>query len=314
MKLAVSKSILRGKIAMPGSKSHTIRAITLASLASGESEILAPLDSADTRAAVNCYQALGARIDCSSTWKIQGIGGDVCAPEKVIDVANSGTTLRFALGSASLLKEGAAVFTGDTQICSRPAGPLLKSLNDLGAKCVSKRNNNCAPFMVEGTLKGGETSIEAVSSQYLSSLLINAPLASGSTVINVTQLNETPYIEMTLKYLDEQGIRYENRDLCHFRIEGGQSYRPFTKKIPGDFSSATFFLCAGALLDAELTLEGLDFADSQGDKAVVDILKAMGADIQWVAEGVRVRRGALRGMDIDMNATPDALPALAVLS
>ncbi len=312
MNLLAKKSALRGRVPIPGSKSHTIRCVAIASLASGESELEAPLVSADTMAAVECYRKLGAAIDCGPTWRIKGTGGCLTVPDNIIDVANSGTTLRFAVGSAALLDSGTAVFTGDDQIRSRPLGPLLQSLNDLGAACLSTRNNGKAPVVVRGRMVGGQTSIEAVTSQYLSSLLINTPLAERDTTIRVTKLNEQPYVEITLRYLNEQGIQYTNDGMKNFSVRGGQSYRPFRKRIPADFSSATFFLCAGAILDADLILEGLDYSDAQGDKAVVDMLRWMGASIEISGLETRVRRSELKGIDIDMNATPDALPAMAV--
>ena len=316
MELTTLKSILRGRIRIPGSKSHTIRAVALAALADGESEIISPLSSADTFAAVGCYRQLGAEIVCdedAEVWRVMGTAGSFEAPEDVIDVGNSGTTLRFGIGSGALLREGVAVFTGDEQIRSRPVGPLLGSLNDLGANCYSTRGNGKAPIVVQGRLKGGRTAIDAVTSQYLSSLLINAPLAEEDTVINVTKLNERPYIEITLKYLDDQGIKYSHDGMSRFEIVGGQSYVAMRKHIPADFSSATFFLCAGAILDADIVLEGLDFTDAQGDKAVVDVLRNMGADIEIDGMELRIRRGGLEGLEIDMNATPDALPGLAVV-
>ena len=316
MKLTTTKSVLRGNIAIPGSKSHTIRSVALAGLAEGKSEIIAPLVSADTLATVACYEKLGVDIDVGrdEIWYVQGTCGGLKAPEDVIDVGNSGTTLRIGVGSAALLDEGRALFTGDEQICSRPIGPLLESLNDLGAQCYSTHGKGMAPIVVQGKLTGGETSLEAVTSQYLSSLLINTPLAKKDTTIHVTKLNEQPYVQMTLKYLDDHNIRYENEDFQRFHIKGSQRYQGFSKRIPADFSSATFFFCAGAILDADIVLEGLDFQDTQGDKAVVDILRQMGADIQIDGMQVKVKPGDLKGIDIDLNAIPDALPALSVVA
>ncbi len=314
MKLITKHSSLKGTVSIPGSKSHTIRSVALASLARGSSVISSPLNSQDTLAAVNAYRLLGADIAGSKTWMVQGTSGNLQVPNNIIDVENSGTTLRIAAGSAALLDSGIAIFNGDKQIRSRPIGPLLKSLNDLGANCKSSGGNDKAPIIIEGQLKGGFTQIEAVTSQYLTSLLINAPLAKGDTEIEVTLLNEKPYVEITLAYLDEMGIEYQNEDFKRFHIKGGQSYEAFEKRIPADFSSATFFLCAGAFLDADITLEGLDFDDPQGDKAVVDILKEMGANITINNKGVHVSPNQLQGIDIDMNAIPDALPALAVVA
>lgn len=314
MKLIGRPSRLHGNVDIPGSKSHTIRAIAVASLADGVSRIEAPLTSADSLAAVEAYRALGATIDLQpDAWRVQGTGGQLRAPENVIDVRNSGTSLRTAMGSAALLTKGQAVFTGDDQIRRRPIGPLAQSLNELGASVVSTRGNGCAPLVVGGRLRGGKTSIEAVTSQYLSSLLLNCPLADATCEIDVTLLNERPYVHITLGWLKRGGIELEHDELQWFRIPGGQRYRAVDVRVPADFSSATFFLAAGVLGDNDVTLNGLDFDDPQGDKAVVDYLRQMGAYIDIEAQGVRVRPGQLTGCELDMNATPDALPMLAVL-
>ncbi len=316
MKLKVEKSRLKGTVAIPGSKSHTIRAVAIAALAKGRSVIRSPLDSNDTRSAVTCYRAMGAKIDTTDAraWKVTGTGGEIKIPKETVDVANSGTTLNIAIGSAGLIKQGQTItLTGDAQTQSRPVGPLLEALNKLGAKCVSLKNNGKAPVAITGQIKGGRTSIAASTSQYLLSLLLCAPLAAGDTEIDVTLLNEPGYAQMTLDWLDRQEIKYENHGMRKFIVKGGQSYRAFDEAIAADFSSATFFLCAGALLaEDELTLLGLDFSDSQPDKAVVDYLRAMGADIRIEKGAVKVRASRLKGVEIDMNATPDALPAMAV--
>ncbi len=315
MKLVVKKSRLKGTVAIPGSKSHTIRAVAIASLAGGQSLIHAPLDSSDTQAAVACYRALGAVIDASNPklWRVTGTNGKITPPREIIDVGNSGTTLRIAIGSAALAPSGqTTTFTGDEQIKTRPVEPLINSLNDLGAKCVSLRNNGKVPVEIAGKLAGGATEIASYTSQYLSSLLLCVPLASEDTQIDVTMLNEPGYVQMTLDWLDKQQIEYENQQMRQFKIRGNQSYRAFEDTVAADFSSATFFLCAAALIAEEVTLLGLDFTDSQPDKAVVDYLKAMGADISVGPASVTVKGGPLKGTDIDMNQTPDALPAMAV--
>jgi 3-phosphoshikimate 1-carboxyvinyltransferase len=316
MQLIAGKSRLKGTVAIPGSKSHTIRAVAIASLAKGESSIERPLASGDTLSAVSCYRSLGAKIDASNNdcWKVAGIAGQVVTPKEIIDVGNSGTTLRIAMGSAALAPVGQTTqFTGDEQIQSRPIGPLIDSLNELGAKCVCLKDNGKAPATVTGRLRGGKTSIAAFSSQYLTSLLLCAPLAEKDTEINVTLLNEPGYVQMTLDWLDKQSIKYDNDGLFNFKIRGGQQYKSFDSPVPADFSSATFFLCAAALVGDGVTLKGLDFSDSQPDKAVVDYLKAMGADITIGNNSITVRQSQLKGVEIDMNATPDALPAMAVV-
>jgi len=302
-------------VTIPGSKSHTIRAVAIASLAGGQSLIFNPLDSSDTQAAAACYRALGAAIDTSNPkiWKIAGTGGRISPPQDIIDVGNSGTTLRIAMGSAALAPPGqTTTFTGDEQTQTRPVGPLIDSINDLGAKCVSLKNNGKVPVEITGKLEGGKTSITASTSQYLTSLLLCAPLVGKDTLIDVTLLNEPGYVQMTLDWLDKQQIEYEHQQMQTFKIKANQNYKPFEDAVAVDFSSATFFLCGAALAGDEVTLHGLDFADSQPDKAVVDYLKAMGADIKLEPDSVTVKGGPLKGAELDMNKTPDALPAMAV--
>jgi len=315
MKLIVGKSRLKGKVAIPASKSHTIRAVAIASLAKGQSAIHNPLVSSDTLSAVNCYQALGAKIDTSNPmlWKVIGTDGKISVPQEAVDVGNSGTTLNIAIGSAALAQSGQSItLTGDEQTQSRPVGPLLEAINKLGAKCKSIKNNGKAPVKITGQILGGKTSIASSTSQYLSSLLLCTPLAAKDTEIDVTLLNEPGYVRMTLDWLDKQKIKYEHDQMRRFKVFGEQSYRKFNSFITADFSSATFFLCAAALSGDEVTLLGLDFLDSQPDKAVVDYLMAMGADIKIEPTSITVKASSLKGIEIDMNKTPDALPAMAV--
>lgn len=257
MILTVTPGRLKGTIAVPGSKSHMIRAVVIASLAEGTSRILRPLDSLDTRAALEACQALGARIETSpEAWVVHGTGGAPATPDNIIDVGNSGTTLYVMLSMAAL-GEGYAVLTGDDQIRRRSATNLLRALEDLGAEAFSTRGaEGLCPIVVRGPLCGGETSIQCPTSQYLTSLLLNTPLGKCETRIDVPLLNERPYVEMTLSWLDSQGIVLERDGFRSFRIPGGQSYRSFEAQVPGDFSSATFFLVAGAVSGNEVTVSG----------------------------------------------------------
>jgi len=316
MDLIVEKSVLKGQVTIPGSKSHTIRAVMIASLADGSSTIRAPLASEDTLSAVRCCRGLGAMIDTNQAdaWQVEGTGGQIATPQDPLDAGNSGTTLNLAMGLAALGRPGQVIeLTGDEQVRRRPVGPLIESLRQLGASVESVKGNGCPPVRVSGGLTGGRTRIACPTSQYLSSLLLACPLAQGDSDIEITLLNEPDYVRMTMDWLDGQGITYEHKQMHRFHIQGGQSYRPFDATIPADFSSATFFLCGAALLPgSDVVIAGLDFSDSQPDKAVVDYLRQMGADIAVEANGIRVRASDLQGTTIDMNRTPDALPAMAV--
>lgn len=312
MKLVVNKSELAGSVRIPGSKSHTIRAVAVASLADGQSVIRGPLVASDTLAAIDAYRLLGAEILKQDDWVVRGVGGRPHVPENVIDVGNSGTTLYIAMGSAALVDD-CSVLTGDDQIRRRPADPLIDALNSLGARVESTRGNGAAPIIIRGPIKGGGIRLDgSKTSQYLTSLLINCPLAHGETIIDVDNLIEKPYVRMTLGWLSEQGIEVENEDFRRFRIPGGQAYRPFDRAVPADWSSATFFMCAAAITGSELVLTGLDTEDTQGDKAIAEMLARMGAEVMPVEGGLRVAGRPLRGVELDLNDTPDALPALAV--
>ncbi len=312
MKFIVKPSKIGGHVNIPGSKSHTIRALTFGLLADGESIIEYPLDSSDTRSCFEMIKRFGATVrEEDNRWVVQGRGDDLAVPDDVVDIGNSGTSLYVGLGVASLV-DGHTVFTGDHQIRNRPADALMRSIKDLKGEAFSTRNNGKPPLVVGGRIGGGETSIEAVTSQYLTSLLIATPLASGDTLINVPLLYEVPYVTMTLSWLDKLGIQYQNNDYKSFAVKGNQCYQPFKEYIPADFSSGTFFLVAAAITGAELELRGLDFNDSQGDKEVVDILIKMGASVEIGDKRVTIKGGALEGGEFDLNAIPDSLPALAV--
>ena len=312
MKIISERSTLRGEVLIPTSKSHTIRAVTISSLAHGKSIIHHPLVSSDCLASASAGRLFGARVGLGESWEVEGVGGAPRVPDNVVDVKNSGTTINFFMGTASLV-EGTTVLSGDEQIIRRPVQPLIDALNGLGAEAYSTRNNGLPPVVVKGRLKGGKTRLRGIVSQYVSSLLIHCPLIDRDSEIEVYDVHEKPYIQITMRWLDRQGVRYEfSDDFVRYRVFGGQSYHGQEVTIPGDFSSATFFLVAGAIMDGDITLLGLDMDDAQGDKQVVTYLKEMGARIDVQKNGIRVRGGTLKGVELDMADTPDALPAMAV--
>ncbi len=303
---------LSGEITIPASKSHTIRALLIAAMAKGESTIINPLESKDTQSCIDAIKILGAKIEIKKDrWVITGTGGDIHPIADTINVGNSGTTLYLTAGLAALSSHK-ITFTGDEQIKSRPVENLLKSLENLGAEVSITGAKGCPPFTIKGPLTGGETSIECPTSQYLSSLLLCTPLINGNSEIEVPVLREQPYVEMTLKWLNDQFIMYDTTDFKQFFIPGGQHYEAFVKQVPGDFSSATFFLCGAAITDSTLTLKGLDMADTQGDRAVVYMLQEMGCNIEIGRDFVKIEGTPLKGCELDLNDTPDALPAMAV--
>jgi 3-phosphoshikimate 1-carboxyvinyltransferase len=221
--------------------------------------------------------------------------------------------LRIGMGVAALGSEW-VVLTGDEQIRRRPAGPpLMGALEQLGARAFSTRGDGCAPVAVRGPLVGGVAAIDCPTSQYLTSLLICCPLAPHDSEIRVGLLNEKPYVGLTLFWLDRLGVEYCHQGCNHFFVSGKQAYPAFERRIPADFSSATFPLAAAAVTGSTLKLVGLDMEDPQGDKAVIGMLRQMGCEVSFGPEEVTITGGELRGIEVDLNDTPDALPALAVV-
>ncbi|MEW6381689.1 MAG: 3-phosphoshikimate 1-carboxyvinyltransferase [bacterium] len=315
MNLVVQKTDrLAGEISIPGSKSHTIRGVVMASLAEGGSCLSDPLDSADTLAAFNAAQALGARIDASRSgeWIITGFGRYPQPPAGPIDMLNSGTSTNL-FTSIAALGDFEVIIDGDSSIRRRPVQPLLDALRQLGAEAESINGNGCPPLRIRGPMQGGEVEVECRSSQYVSSLLISCPLIpAGTTTIRVYHLCEVPYIQMTLDWMHSLGIQYEQEGYEYFKIPGGQHYHPFTRKIPADWSSATFPLSAAAMIrGSDCLLKGLDINDSQADRKVLEYLQEMGARIEIIDRGIRVIGQGLHGAELDLNNTPDALPAIA---
>ncbi len=313
MILSVRPSVARGTTGVPGSKSHSIRAVAFASLASGKSVILNPLDSSDGLSAASVYGSFGAGINKEEdVWSVAGFGARPEAPQGILDVGNSGTTCRMALGTAALMREGEARFDGDAQTRKRPMGPLLDALSNLGARAQSS-NNGYLPVAVGGPWRGGRTKVDGTTSQFTSSLLLNAPFGEETTTIEPIDLNERPYVEMTLWWLDRLGLEYERDEYRSFTVPGGQALSGFEVTVPADWSSAAFLVAAGALPGGDVTLEGLDLDDSQGDKEILRFVEEMGAEVLVSEDGVRIRGDALRGGEFDLNATPDLLPVMAVL-
>ncbi len=312
MILKVKKSKVSGNVKIPGSKSHTIRALFMASLAGGESRVCNPLISSDALSAVEVCRALGAKIDfIDNKFIVNGFNGRPATPLDVINVGNSGTTLRIGIYVAAL-GEGYSIFTGDYQVRRRPLAPLINAINNLGGEAFSTNNNGMAPVVIRGKLKGGKTELDSVTSQFLSSVLISSPLVENDTEVILTRLNEIPYVDITTWWMDKMGIEYENHQYKSFYIKGNQRYKPFDVTIPGDFSSATFFAVLAAISGEEFVLENLDITDPQGDKAVFSILEDMGAKVTRKKDRILIKGNGLCGREIDMNAIPDALPAMAV--
>ncbi len=313
MEISVKKSKINGQVEIPGSKSHTIRSILIASLANGTSTIKMPLVSEDTLSCLSAASVLGAWVKRGddSIWRISGTGGRLLQPARTINMGNSGTGLRLftALAATAGFKVS---FDGDDSLRTREMASLLESLGAMGAKTEST-NGKC-PISVTGPIDGKDILVDGKTSQFLSAILLVAPLLKTDTTIHVSKLNEQPYVLLTLDWLDREGIRYEmDKNMIRFKVFGGQKYVPFSTRIPVDFSTAAFPLLSAAVTGGEVKIPNLDFNDPQGDKAVFDYFSQMGVKITTDNHVTTIRGPKrLKAFDLDLNATPDALPVLAV--
>ena len=306
-------SSVAGTVRAPPSKSYTHRAFLLAALSGGPCRVARPLLSEDTEATLTGIEAFGAEVHRKEDGlRIASAG--LRLPPKPIDARNSGTTLRLLTGTASLL-EGTTVLTGDASLRKRPMGPLLEALRGLGARCRSLGGGGRPPVEVTGPLLGGSVSISgSVSSQFLSSLLLACPLAPEATTLHVLPpILSEPYVDVTRHMLRTFGAVVEAHG-NDFRIRGGQRYAPADFVVPGDFSSAAFPLAAAALSRGDVTVEGLDVSAPQGDRRIANLLGAFGASVACRPDAVRVRGGFLEAQTVDVGATPDLFPVLAVLA
>ncbi|MFC7236336.1 3-phosphoshikimate 1-carboxyvinyltransferase [Halosegnis marinus] len=308
---------MRGSVRAPPSKSYTHRAVLAAGYADGAT-VRNPLDSADTRATARAVEAFGGTVERGDdAFVVEGFDGRPDTPEDVLDCANSGTTMRLTTATAAL-GSGLTVLTGDGSLRSRPQGPLLDALADLGARAESTRDDGRAPLVVGGHIDGGEVAIPGdVSSQYVTALLMaGAVTETGVGVELTTELKSAPYVDITLEVLRDFGVEAEATD-DGYRVPGGQTYAPAGGEyaVPGDFSSMSYLLAAGALAaDGELTVLGAR-PSAQGDSAIVDVLSRMGAPLDWDREAgeIAVSRADLAGVEVDVGDTPDLLPTIAAL-
>jgi 3-phosphoshikimate 1-carboxyvinyltransferase len=315
----------RCRILVPGSKSITNRALVLAALAGPvgdcqETVLTGALQSEDTEVMVDCLHKLGIAVSCDwplSQMSVPASGGNW--PNGVIEdlfVANSGTTMRFLTALVSLCP-GRYRLDGVPRMRERPIEDLLSALNQLGVRASSETGNGCPPVVIEtGGLDGGTVRIKGdVSSQFLSGLLMAAPLARGDVVIEVEgHLVSWPYVDMTLRMMRHFGadVAVEGQQL--FRIRGRQVYRAQTYGIEPDASAASYFAGAAAVLGGAVELLGLTRDSLQGDIRFLDVLARMGCTVQENPGSMLVRGGPLRGIDVDMNDISDTVMTLGAVA
>jgi 3-phosphoshikimate 1-carboxyvinyltransferase len=308
----------RAVIQVPGSKSLTNRALVIAALATGRSVLTGALDSDDTRVMIAALRALGIGAhheSASCQIAIEGCGGNIPAQSAWLDVANSGTSLRF-LTAFVATGHGAFHLDGTPRMRQRPVGDLLLALRALGCRARSDHDTGCPPVTVESDgLRGGHASIKGdISSQFLSGLLMALPNALAPCTIEVCgPLVSQPYVAMTLAVMEDFGITIARHDFHRFEITPAR-YRSRAYTIEPDASAASYFFALAAITGGEIIVSGLGTTSLQGDLAFADALEQMGCSVLRDAASTTLRAGPLHAIDIDMNAISDTVMTLAVVA
>ena len=305
-------------IRIPGSKSLTNRALIIASMADGPSVLSGALDCEDTRVMIEALRNLGISVQhetSSAEIRVNGCGGIIPVQEASLEVANSGTTLRFL---TAMLATGRGTFRldGTPRMRERPVGDLLKALNGLGADARSDLGSGCPPVTVRATgLDGGYAFVRGdVSSQFLSGLLMALPYSREITTVEVKgPLVSLPYVSMTLAVMEAFGVNVVNRKFRRFDVPPAH-YRGMNFAIEPDASAASYFFALAAITGGSITIEGLGRSSLQGDMAFVDILEYMGCSVTREANRTTVQGCLLKPVDVDMNAVSDTVMTLAVVA
>jgi len=308
---------LTGEVYAPPSKAYTHRALIASLLSNGVSKISNPLSSDDTQVTLQAIRAFGAKVNVwGSYWTVQGVAS-LKIPRNPIDCRESGVTLRFVIPVAALA-HGPSTFILGSSLRRRPLKPLLQSLKQLGIESNIQRNEKSTLVIIYGRgIKGGKTSIRGdISSQFISGLLFACPKADEDTeIIVTTPLESRSYVQMTMGVLMKHDIKLSaSTDLRQFKIPSGQEYSPCCHEVPGDFSSAAFLLAAAAITFSKVKVKNLNHLTTQGDKAILNILKEMGSKVR-VGDGyIEVEGYEPTAINVDARDIPDLIPVCAALA
>lgn len=309
-------------VRLPGSKSLTNRALLAAALARGRSQLAGILLADDTRHMIRCLQTLGVPLavdeSARAAW-IDGCGGFFPESEAGLYGGNAGTVIRF-LAAACAASRGEYLLDGDARMRQRPIAQLVDALRDLGAQIGYAEVEGCCPLSIRARgLRGGKIVFDRpVSSQFVSALLMAAPLAADDVMIDVSSgLPSAPYVKMTIAVMDAFGVTAVEDRMERFIVPAPQVYTAAQYAVEPDASAASYFFAAAALTGGRATVEGLGTNSVQGDWGFVDVLRQMGCRVEADAHSTTVHgppQGRLRGIDVDLGAMPDVAPTLAVLA
>lgn len=312
-------SRVNGEVTIPGSKSLSNRILLLATMAKGETVITNLLDSDDINFMLTALKQMGVSYTLSedkSQCTIQGLDGPINVSEETeLFLGNAGTAMR-PLTAALCLGQGNFTLTGEPRMFERPIGHLINALRQAGAKIDYLQDEGYPPLNINSQgLQGGKVEIQgSISSQFLTALLMAAPLAKNDMeIVVIDELVSKPYIEITLHLMKLFGVEVENNNFESFHIKGGQSYQsPSRIMVEGDASSASYFLAAAAIKGGSIKVNGVGTSSVQGDAKFANVLEIMGANVVWAEESITVTNsGTLKAVDVDLNHIPDAAMTIA---
>lgn len=312
-KIIIKPKLLKGNIVVPSSKSLGHRGIIAAALSRGISRVDNIQLSKDIEATMELMKELGAVVNIEDQ-NLYIDGRKMFSYEKKLDLRcrESGSTLRFLIPLA-LTKDGDYIFHGEGKLISRPLEPYYEIFEEKDIKYSMEEDG--LPLKVSGKLTSGTYKVRGdISSQFITGLLFSLPILEGNSRIQITtKLESKGYIDLTLDILKDFGIEIENNNYKEFNIRGAQKYNSRNYYVEGDYSQGAFFLVAGAL-GSSIVCYGLNKDSLQGDKVILDILEAMGCNMEESEEGIKVNPSKTKGIEIDASNCPDLVPVLTVLA
>ncbi len=305
MDVRIKPETLHGTIDSIPSKSVAHRMLICAALSDTPTQITISKSNADIDATVRCLRAMGSEIRINN--RIYSIT-PVRRTDKpvILDCGESGSTLRFILPVAAALGLNAK-FVGAGRLPERPLDELRQQLMEHGI-CFSSEK---MPFDISGVLSGGEFTLPGnVSSQYITGILLALPLCGGGSIKLSSPLESAPYIDITAHVSRKFGVDIIKTS-DGFYVGGTPYHRESPLTAEGDWSSAAFYIAAGAV-NGDITVRNLDYSSPQGDKAIVDVLRSFGAEIELSGTALTARKSRLHGCEVDLKEIPDCLPILAI--
>lgn len=310
MEKTVPLGEVSGTLTPPCSKSYAQRALA-ASLLSGGESILHNIEFCDdTRSALRCIEALGARTRILDSETV-AIAGGLRPPGDTLRVGESGLSTRLFTPIAALCDKPVRI-EGEGTLLRRPMAMMIEPLRRAGVRV--RDNGGYLPFEVCGPMRGGTIEVDgSLSSQFVTGLLLALPLAAEETTLRVADPVSIPYIDMTIDTAARFGVEICHNDHTEFYIAGNQRYRPVDYRIEGDWSAAAMLLVAGATA-GEVRVENLSMLSRQADTAVCTALVRSGAAVIDEAGAVTASRQPLRAFEFDATHCPDLFPALAALA